>query len=50
MTCGDDDEDMNSGIWAGVIPLATTAGTPIPSPDLEDGVDVPPSVRNYGLD
>ena len=41
----DDDEDMNLGIWAGVIPLAVTAGTPIPAPDLEDGVEVPDSVR-----
>ena len=44
---GDDDEDLNSGIWAGVIPLATTAQAPIPAPDLEEGVDVPPSVRGY---
>ncbi|MGI9667518.1 MAG: pyridoxamine 5'-phosphate oxidase family protein [Acidimicrobiia bacterium] len=46
---GDDPEDMNSGIWAGVIPLSTVAGAPEPSPDLEDGVDMPPSIRDYGL-
>ena len=45
---GDDAEDMNQGIWAGVIPISTVAGEPVPSPDLEDGVDVPPSVRGYG--
>jgi nitroimidazol reductase NimA-like FMN-containing flavoprotein (pyridoxamine 5'-phosphate oxidase superfamily) len=44
---GDDDEDLGSGIWAGVIPLATIAGPAIPAPDLEDGVDVPPSVTGY---
>ena len=44
---GDDDEDLGSGIWAGVIPLATIAGPAIPAPDLEDGVDVPPSVSGY---
>ncbi len=45
---GDDVEDLGSGIWAGVIPLSTVAGPPQPSPDLEDGVAVPPSVRGYG--
>lgn len=44
---GDDAEDMDSGIWAGVVPLAVHAGTPIPAPDLEDGVDVPPSIATY---
>ena len=45
---GDDDEDMGLGIWAGVIPLAVTPGTPEPAPDLEPGVELPPSVREYG--
>ncbi|MGI9641724.1 MAG: pyridoxamine 5'-phosphate oxidase family protein [Acidimicrobiia bacterium] len=44
---GDDEEDMASGIWAGVIPIATVAGQPIPAPDLEPGIDVPPSVIDY---
>lgn len=42
----DDDDDMGSGIWAGVIPLAVLRGEPIAAPDLEDGVSVPQSVRN----
>ena len=45
---GDDAEDMASGIWAGVIPVVTVAGTPEPAPDLEDGVEVPRSVRDLG--
>jgi nitroimidazol reductase NimA-like FMN-containing flavoprotein (pyridoxamine 5'-phosphate oxidase superfamily) len=45
---GDDDEDMDLDIWAGVIPLAITAGPPIPAPDLKPGLDVPSSVANYG--
>ncbi|MCL1593184.1 MAG: pyridoxamine 5'-phosphate oxidase family protein [Actinomycetia bacterium] len=45
---GDDEEDMYSGIWAGVIPLAVTPGPAQAAPDLEPGVDVPPSVKNYG--
>ncbi len=43
---GDDADDLDLGIWAGVIPLSVTAGTPNPAPDLEQGVDVPLSVRN----
>ncbi|GMQ94345.1 MAG: pyridoxamine 5'-phosphate oxidase family protein [Acidimicrobiia bacterium] len=43
----DDVEDMQSGIWAGVIPLTMQASAPIPAPDLEAGVDVPPSVIGY---
>lgn len=45
---GDDEDDLGSGIWAGVIPLTTVAGTPEPAPDLEEGVAVPRSVRSYG--
>jgi len=44
---GDDEEDLSSGIWAGVIPISTVAGQPIPAPDLEAGVNVPPSVIDY---
>ena len=44
---GDDDGDLGSGIWAGVIPLRTVAGPPQPAPDLEEGVEVPASVRSY---
>jgi nitroimidazol reductase NimA-like FMN-containing flavoprotein (pyridoxamine 5'-phosphate oxidase superfamily) len=45
---GDDEEDLGKGIWAGVIPLRTVAGTPQPAPDLEPGVEPPPSVAAYG--
>ena len=47
---GDDEEDMHSGIWAGVIPLAMTTGTPEPAPDLEPGVDTPDSVTRLCSD
>ena len=45
---GDDAEDMTLDIWAGVIPLSVTPGTPEPAPDLSPGIDIPPSVANYG--
>ena len=43
----DDQEDLGTGVWAGVIPLTMTAGKPVPSDDLEDGVPVPPYIEDY---
>lgn len=43
----DDGEDMNHGIWAGVIPMRTVTGTPVPSDDLEDGIAVPAYAADY---
>ena len=43
----DDDADLGSGTWAGVIPLAIKPGIPESAPDLEDHVEVSASVRNY---
>lgn len=45
---GDDAEDLDTDIWAGVLPLTTAAGEPEPSPDLKRGIIVPPSVADYG--
>ena len=45
---GDDIEDMALDIWAGVIPLSMTPGTPEPAPDLHAGIEIPESVSNYG--
>lgn len=45
---GDDDEDYDLDIWAGVIPLAITAMQPTADPRLKPGVEVPRSVRDYG--
>lgn len=45
---GDDPEDVGSGIWAGVLPITTVAGDPVPAPDLAAGIPVPPSVSDYG--
>jgi nitroimidazol reductase NimA-like FMN-containing flavoprotein (pyridoxamine 5'-phosphate oxidase superfamily) len=41
----DEDPDVAGPAWAGVVPLVTTYGAPLPAPDLRDGIDVPPSVR-----
>lgn len=37
----DDPEDMDLGVWAGVVPLRMAAGTPLPSPDLDASVAMP---------
>jgi nitroimidazol reductase NimA-like FMN-containing flavoprotein (pyridoxamine 5'-phosphate oxidase superfamily) len=42
---GDDEEDYALDAWAGVLPLALTAGAPQPDPRLRDGIDVPEHVR-----
>lgn len=44
---GDDDEDYELDIWAGVIPLEVTAAQAIADPLLKPGVEVPESVRSY---
>lgn len=43
----DDDEDMNSDVWAGVVPLALTARAPQRDPQLADGIDLPSHVRRW---
>ena len=44
----DDEEDLGLPIWAGILPLAITPGTPIPAPELDGGVPVPDYIRTYG--
>jgi uncharacterized protein len=34
----DDDEDMSWPVWAGVVPLATSATAPVPDPKLDPGL------------
>jgi nitroimidazol reductase NimA-like FMN-containing flavoprotein (pyridoxamine 5'-phosphate oxidase superfamily) len=44
---GDEPEDYGLPIWAGVIPLSLTPGTPEPDDRLVNGIVVPPSVRRF---
>ena len=44
---GDDDEDYELDIWAGVIPLTLSVGEPEPDPRLKPGVELPDSVQAY---
>ena len=43
----DEPEDLDLGIWAGVLPLTQVPGEPIVSPDMQVDVDVPGYVRSY---
>lgn len=43
----DDDADLDAAVWAGVIPLFQTVGTPVPNPDLKPGIPVPDYVEDY---
>ncbi|MBT8165238.1 MAG: pyridoxamine 5'-phosphate oxidase family protein [Acidimicrobiia bacterium] len=44
---GDDDEDYELPIWAGVVPVATTFGSRIDDPALAGGIDPPGYVTDY---
>jgi len=44
----DDESDLESDVWAGVIPLQTQVLTPIPSPDLKSDIPLPNYISNYG--
>jgi nitroimidazol reductase NimA-like FMN-containing flavoprotein (pyridoxamine 5'-phosphate oxidase superfamily) len=37
----DAEEDLDLGVWAGVIPMRLAMGEPVPAPDLAPGVPVP---------
>jgi nitroimidazol reductase NimA-like FMN-containing flavoprotein (pyridoxamine 5'-phosphate oxidase superfamily) len=43
----DDEDDYALPIWAGVVPLAMTAGPPLPCPRLLPGVELPPYASSY---
>ena len=43
----DPEEDMNKGYWAGIIPLKTIAGDPIPADQESAGLPVPPSILKF---
>ena len=45
----DEEEDYDLPIWAGVIPVSTSVGKPIPDPRNIDGVPVPEHVQSFRL-
>ncbi|WP_170332486.1 pyridoxamine 5'-phosphate oxidase family protein [Ruegeria arenilitoris] len=45
----DEEEDYDLPIWAGVIPVSTTVGEPVPDPRNIDGVPLPEHVQSFRL-
>jgi nitroimidazol reductase NimA-like FMN-containing flavoprotein (pyridoxamine 5'-phosphate oxidase superfamily) len=43
----DDEEDYALPIWAGVLPLATSVGEPVPDSRLSPGIELPAQVRGF---
>ena len=43
----DDEEDYEMNVWAGVVPLETFAGEPVPDARLTEGIELPEHVREY---
>ena len=41
----DDEADLNQGTWAGILPINTSFGTPIPADEEAAGLEVPESVK-----
>lgn len=42
----DDAEDHTLPIWAGVLPLVTTWGAPVPDPMMRENIETPVHIRN----
>lgn len=45
----DDADDLALPHWAGVLPLTTVPGAPLPAPDLREDVEVPGHVTAYAV-
>ena len=43
----DDEEDYEMDVWAGVVPLRLTAGTPVDDPRVHAGSTAPEYAREY---
>jgi nitroimidazol reductase NimA-like FMN-containing flavoprotein (pyridoxamine 5'-phosphate oxidase superfamily) len=43
----DDEQDLGLPVWAGEIPYRLTPGTPIPAPDLREGIELPERLRRH---
>lgn len=44
---GDDPEDLDEEVWAGVVPMSIVFGDPLPDPGLRPGIELPDYLRPY---
>lgn len=44
----DDEEDMDTEVWAGLLPIHTTFGEPVTDDDMRMDLPPSPSIANYG--
>jgi len=44
----DGEEDLASGFWAGVVPIALRTGAPVPSPELSPSIGISSAVQELG--
>jgi hypothetical protein len=42
----DDPDDLDSEVWAGVVPMTTQFGSPIPAANLANDASIPASVNH----
>jgi hypothetical protein len=43
----DPEEDKGWPVWAGLLPISLAMGTPVPAPDLPEGVELPAHAAGY---
>jgi len=46
---GDETEDLDLPVWAGILPLRQIAGTPLADPQLRPGVALPDYIRDFDV-
>ena len=46
---GDEAEDLDLPVWAGILPLRQIAGTPLADPQLRPGVALPDYIRDFDV-
>ena len=45
----DPTEDLDAPVWAGVLPVVTSYGDPVPAPDLRDGQSFPTYATDWAI-
>jgi hypothetical protein len=45
---GDDPEDLELSVWAGVVPVVTSYGTPQPDAQLDPSIELPDTIAGWG--